>query len=53
MSLLDPLTPAQQQFVEVVAEGYIARGGDWPLFGYVEGRLDKKRLDAWPVSASV
>lgn len=52
MSLLDPLTPAQQQLVEVVAEGYMAREGDWPLFGYVEGRLDKKRLDAWSVYTS-
>jgi hypothetical protein len=45
--LLDPLTDNQQRMVELMTGAFIENAWEWPLFDYVEGRLDDEGIDAW------
>ena len=51
--LLDPLTPDQQELVDLVAETLLNDDGmEWPLFDYVEGIFDERDKDAGTILAS-
>lgn len=45
-SLVDPLPPAGQRLVEVVAQGWAAASGRWPVWQYVSMRLHEEGIDA-------
>jgi hypothetical protein len=51
--MLAPLNDEQQRVVDLIGEGFLARGGDWPVFDYLEGELDAVGLDAWAMLESL
>jgi hypothetical protein len=51
--LLKPLDPQQQLLVEVIAEGFEANSMQWPVFDYIEGRLEHERIDPLVVLTSL
>ncbi len=51
--LLAPLNEEQQQVIDLIAQGFRAAGGQWPIFDFLEGSLDFVQLDAWAVLESL
>ena len=50
--LLAPLTPEQQAVVNVVADAFFGAGMNWPLFQYVEWKLDQFDIDLRKTAAT-
>lgn len=45
-SLVDPLPDDARALLQVIGEGYIAAGGQWPVWQYVLMRLQERSIDA-------
>ena len=51
--LLADLNEEQTVFVETLYEGFELRGGAWPVWQFVDLRLEAKKIDAAAVLASL
>ncbi len=46
-TLFEPLTDNQQRMVELIVSAFIENAWEWPVFDYIEGRLEQEGIDAW------
>jgi hypothetical protein len=50
--LLEPLTHPQQRLIDVVGDYYAANPGEWPIYDFVAGTLEREKLDAVKILVS-